>query len=45
MNRAFNNKLYLCSGVSMAEVNYRGHGRADWGEQVKEAVDMMEVIK
>ena len=29
----------------MAEVDYRGHGRADWGEQVKEGVDMMEVIQ
>ena len=32
------------SGVSLAEVDYRGHGRADWGEQVKDAVEMMEVM-
>ena len=38
--------LYLhsnFSGVSLAEEDYYGHGRADWREQVGEGVDLMEV--
>ena len=33
----------FCSGRSLAEHSYYGHGRADWTGQVEEAVELMEV--